>query len=54
VLDTADPARPEVVLTQETPGTALGVAAEREPGGSILVYLADGEAGLRVFRFAHR
>jgi hypothetical protein len=51
VVDAADPRQPQVLLTRHTSGTALGVAAERQPDGTILVFLADGEAGLRVFRF---
>jgi hypothetical protein len=53
VLDARDARRPEVVLTHPTRGTALGVAAEPQEDGSTLVFLADGEAGLRVFRFAN-
>jgi hypothetical protein len=51
VLDASDTAHPRIILERSTGGTALGVATEPEPGGTILVLLADGEAGLRVFRF---
>lgn len=51
VLDASDTLHPEVVLRHPTPGTSLGVAAETQPDGAILVFLADGESGLRVLRF---
>jgi hypothetical protein len=43
-------------LIKELPtrGTSLGVKAVAEPDGRILVFLADGEEGLRVFRFDDR
>jgi hypothetical protein len=52
VLDVSEPRWPRVVAQHGTPGTALGVAAEPSGGaGAITVYVADGEAGLRVFTF---
>ncbi len=51
VLDVRDPGHPRLIREIPTRGTSLGVKAEAEPGGSILVFLADGEAGLRVLRF---
>ncbi len=51
VLDVHDVWHPFVVLERLTTGTALAVAAELQPDGSHLVFLADGEAGLRIFRF---
>ncbi len=51
VLDASDALHPEVILRHPTPGTSLGVAAELQPDGSTLVFLADGESGLRVLRF---
>ena len=51
VLDVTDPRSPRVVRELPTPGTSLGVKAEKAADGSILVYLADGENGLRIFRF---
>jgi len=52
VLDVSDPRWPRVVAQSSTPGTALGVAAEPAGSGSdITVYLADGEAGLRILTF---
>lgn len=54
VLDVRDPSRPEPVLRFPTTGTSLGVKAEAAPDGTILVFLADGEDGLRVLRFHPR
>ncbi len=51
VIDTKDIRNPKVLLEQPAPGTALGIAAEAQPDGSYLVFLADGEEGLLVFRF---
>ena len=51
VLDVHDVRNPRPVLEHPTKGTSLAVAAEPERDGSILVFLADGEAGLRVIRF---
>ena len=50
VLDVEDPRRPRLVTELPTRGTSLGVKAEAEPGGTILIFLADGEDGLRIFR----
>ncbi len=50
ILDVQDPRRPRLIAEVPTRGTALGVKAEAQPGGAILVFLADGEAGLRVLR----
>ena len=52
ILDAQDTAHTRVILEYPCTGTALGVAAVQEPGGEYLVYLADGEAGLRVLRFS--
>jgi len=52
VLDVRDVRHPRLVLERPTTGTALAVVAEQQSDGSHLVFLADGEAGLRVFRFA--
>lgn len=54
VLDVRDPRQPRTVMEVPARGTSLGVKAEMEPDGDIMVYLADGEAGLRVFRFTPR
>ncbi len=51
VLDAGDPAHPRVVREIPTGGTALGVATEEQKNGDWLVFLADGEAGLKVYRF---
>ena len=51
LLDCRDPRNPQVTRRLPTSGTALGVKTERQPDGSYLVFLADGEAGLRIFRF---
>jgi hypothetical protein len=51
VLDALDPKNPRLMAEYPTTGTALGVKAQRQPDGSYLVFLADGESGLRIFRF---
>jgi hypothetical protein len=51
VLDAADPGKPRVILEVPARGTALGVKAQRQSDGSYLIFLADGESGLRIFRF---
>jgi hypothetical protein len=51
VLDVHDPLHPRLVMEYPTTGTALAVAAELQSDGGHLVFLADGEAGLRIFRF---
>ncbi len=51
VFDVRDPAHPRLLEEIPTLGTSLGVKAEAESDGSILVFLADGEAGLRVLKF---
>jgi hypothetical protein len=51
VLDVADLSNPRVIREIPTNGTALGVKTEEQPDGSWLVFLADGEAGLKVYRF---
>ncbi len=51
VLDATDLNNPRVVRDIPTAGTALGVKAEEQSDGSWLVFLADGEAGLKVYRF---
>ncbi len=50
VLDARDARKPKLVLEAPTSGTSLGVKTERQSDGSYLVFLADGESGLRVFR----
>jgi hypothetical protein len=54
VLDVRDPSQPRAIMEVPTRGTSLGVKAEAAPDGTILVFLADGEEGLRVFRFKGR
>ncbi len=54
VLDLRDPRQPRLIMEVPTRGTSLGVRAEAAPDGSIRVFLADGEDGLRVFRFQGR
>ncbi len=54
VLDVRDPAQPRSIMELPTRGTSLGVKAEAAPDGTILLFLADGEAGLRVLRFKGR
>jgi hypothetical protein len=49
VLDAADCRNPVLVFELPTNGTALGVKTLRRTDGSYLVFLADGEAGLRIF-----
>ncbi len=51
VLDVLDPRNPRLILESPTSGTALGVKTKRQPDGSYLIFLADGESGLRIFRF---
>ena len=51
VVDVADAHAPRVVAERATSGTSLGVAAVPEADASFTVYLADGEAGLRVLVF---
>ena len=51
VLDGHDLRNLKIIAERRTGGTALGVAARQQADGSHLVYLADGESGLRVFRF---
>jgi len=51
VLDAADLRDPRVIREIPTDGTALGVKTEAQADGSWLVFLADGEAGLKVYRF---
>ncbi len=51
VLDTMALNNPRVILEAPTAGTALGVKAQHQPDGSYLVFLADGESGLRIFHF---
>jgi hypothetical protein len=52
VLDSLDIHNPKVILEIPSKGTALGVKAQRQPDGSYLIFLAEGEAGIRVFRFS--
>lgn len=54
VLDVQDPRQPRLIRELPTRGTSLGVKAVAEPDGRILVFLADGEEGLRIFRFDGR
>jgi hypothetical protein len=54
ILDVLDPRRPRLIKELPTRGTSLGVKAEVEPDGRILIYLADGEEGLRILRFDPR
>ncbi len=49
VLDATDYKKTELVLELPTGGTALGIKTLRRNDGSYLVFLADGEAGLRIF-----
>jgi hypothetical protein len=51
MLDAADLSNPRLIREIPTGGTALGVKTEQQPDGSWLVFLADGEAGLKVYRF---
>jgi len=50
VLDAEDAGNPTVVRELPVQGTALGVKTELQPDGSWLVFLADGEAGIKVYR----
>lgn len=54
VLDTSDLHKPRIISELPSRGTSLGVTAEVQPDGSTLVFLADGEAGLRIFRFRQK
>jgi hypothetical protein len=54
ILDVQDPRHPRLLRELPTRGTSLGVKAEMEPDGRILIYLADGEEGLRILRFDPR
>jgi hypothetical protein len=54
VIDAGNMRAPRLVLEHPTPGTALAVAAEPRDDGTHRVYLADGEAGLRVFVFQEK
>jgi len=51
VFDINDLKQPRLIAELPTAGTALGVKAEPAPDGTITVFLADGEEGLRVFTF---
>jgi hypothetical protein len=51
VLNVQDPRAPRLIMELPTAGTSLGVKAEPGSANTIIVYLADGEDGLRVFRF---
>ncbi len=51
VLNATRPDNPQVIREIPTSGTALGVKSERQSDGSWLIFLADGESGLRVFHF---
>jgi hypothetical protein len=51
LLDAHDPVNMKILLEMPTSGTSLGVKTQLQPDGSYLVFLADGEAGLRVFQF---
>ncbi len=50
VLDVEDMGNPTLVREIPTQGTALGVKTELQTDGRWLVFLADGEAGLKVYR----
>ena len=52
VLDVQDARSPRLIMQRPISGTALGVKTQRQPDGSYLVFLADGESGLRVFHFS--
>jgi hypothetical protein len=54
ILDVLNPGQPRTLMELPTRGTSLGVKAEAGPDGTILVFLADGEEGLRIFRFKGR
>jgi hypothetical protein len=51
VLDVHGLKNPRLLQEIPTEGTALGVKTSRQPDGSYLVFLAEGESGLRIFRF---
>jgi hypothetical protein len=51
ILNASDLHHPGIELELPTKGTALGVKSELQPDGTWLIFLADGEAGVRVFRF---
>lgn len=51
LLDAENPQKPELMTEYSTRGTALAVKTQLQQDGTYLVYLADGEAGLRIFRF---
>ena len=53
VLDTLHPENPRVVQEIPTSGTSLAVKTQLQPDGSYLIFLADGESGLRIFRFRY-
>lgn len=52
LLDASDLKNLKVILQVPTSGTSLGVKTKPQPDGAWLVFLADGESGLRIFRFA--
>jgi hypothetical protein len=54
VLDVRDPRNPVLVSELPTRGTSLGVKAEAAADGTVLVFLADGEDGLRVLQVKRR
>jgi hypothetical protein len=54
MLDVHELENPRPLLEIPTRGTALGVKTSRQPDGSYLVFLAEGENGLRIFRFQSR
>jgi hypothetical protein len=51
VLDVHELKSPLLLQEIPTNGTALGVKTSRQSDGSYLVFLAEGESGLRIFRF---
>jgi len=51
IIDVRDPRRPFLIRELPTGGTSLAVKAVATSDRAILLYLADGEDGLRVFRF---
>jgi len=51
LLDAHNPLKMRMLMEIPTSGTSLGVKTQLQPDGSYLVYLADGESGLRVFHF---
>ncbi len=50
VIDVSDMSNPRLVREIQTDGTALGVKAEEQSDGSWLIFLADGEAGIKIYR----